>query len=92
MLAVVLFGADSDNRCTPALAGITAFLLHEFGLAYCVPRRAVMTREDPKHFSASRLLEYNSKVAYTQLLTRPFLSALVLEGRCESAVVESSTR
>ena len=26
-------------------------------------------------------LEYNSKVAYTQLLTPPFLSALVLDRR-----------
>ena len=34
-------------------------------------------------------LEYNSKVAYTQLLTPPFLSALVLDRRDKWAMVKS---
>ena len=37
-------------------------------------------------------LEYNSKVAYTQLLTPPFLSALVLDRRGKWAVVKSCSR
>ena len=36
--------------------------------------------------------EYNSKVAYTQLLTPPFLSALVLDRRGKWAVVKSCSR
>jgi hypothetical protein len=39
-LAVGQFGDDVHHRCTPALAGITAYLLHEFGFAFGFLRRA----------------------------------------------------
>jgi len=47
-LAVGQFGDDVIHHCAPARAGITAYLLHEFDLAFGSLRRAPIACEEVK--------------------------------------------
>ncbi|MDP5072735.1 MAG: hypothetical protein NWQ61_02340, partial [OM182 bacterium] len=47
-LAVGQFGDDVNHHCAPARAGITAYLLHEFGPAFGSLRRASIVCEGVK--------------------------------------------